>query len=77
MTQRGITIAKTPQTCRPRRIPSIKGSLTARNVLKRMALKMMAMVIRVPCHLWGTYDSSLSAIRPWMMPLTMKQTPAR
>ncbi|RYF37810.1 MAG: hypothetical protein EOO38_25690, partial [Cytophagaceae bacterium] len=49
----------------------------ARKVLKKMAKTMMPMVSKVACHASKPYVSSFSAMRPWMMPPTMKATDAR
>ena len=46
----GMKTAKNPAKCRIRMQPSTKGSRTARNVLKKMAKSMTAIVSRVACH---------------------------
>jgi hypothetical protein len=73
----GMNTAKNPAKCKIKMQPSTKGSRTARKVLKKMAKTMMPMVRRVACHAWKPYVSSFRAMRPWMIPPTMKATEAR
>lgn len=73
----GMNTAKKPARWRIKIQPSTKGSRTARKVLKKMAKTMMPMVSKVACHASKPYVSSFSAMRPWMMPPTMKATEAR
>lgn len=46
----GTKTAKNPAKCKMRIQPSTNGSRTARNVLKKMAKSMIAIVSRVACH---------------------------
>ena len=77
ITQSGTMMAKMPHRCKTSTMPSMRGSRTARKVLNMIEDEMTAIVSRVACHLCGTYVSSFKAIKPWMMPPTIKHTPAR
>ena len=52
ITQRGMTTARNPAKCSIKTQPSIKGSLTASKVLKKIANKIAPMVSNVACQRW-------------------------
>lgn len=53
-TTNGTMIAKNPRICRIKTVPSTKGSLRARRVLKMPQNAAMAMTMRVPCQGCGS-----------------------
>jgi hypothetical protein len=67
-----MKIAKKPKMCKTRTVPSTRGSLRARRVLKMMEKLATATMKSVPCHCSGMYESLLRMMRPWICPPARK-----